>query len=77
LPGEDAKARRIRRQNYYIRHHSLFAPRDFDLSPYFAVVKPTLERGFDYKSIRWVSEDAAAEAASAAEEEAGDTAAAM
>jgi hypothetical protein len=77
LPGEDAKARRIRRQNYYIRHHSLFAPRDFDLSPYFAVVKPTLERGFDYKSIRWVSEDAAAEAASAAEEEAGDAAAAM
>ena len=45
-----------RRQHYYIRHHSLFAPRDFDLSPYFAVVKPTLERGFDYKSIRWVNE---------------------
>jgi len=37
----------------HIRHHSLFAPRDFDLSPYFAVVKPTIERGFDYKTMVW------------------------
>ncbi|MGE5535813.1 MAG: YiiX/YebB-like N1pC/P60 family cysteine hydrolase [Acidobacteriota bacterium] len=36
-----------------IRHSSLFAPRDFDISPYFAVVKPTLVRGFDYKSLAW------------------------
>ena len=28
-----------------IRHHSLFAPRDFDISPYFAVVNPTLVHG--------------------------------
>jgi hypothetical protein len=61
--ADDAKTRRMRIQHYYIRHHSLFAPRDFDLSPYFAVVKPTIERGFDYKSIRWVSEDAADELA--------------
>ena len=38
-----------------IRHHSLFAPRDFDVSPYFAVVKPTLERGFDFRALRWHS----------------------
>ena len=25
-----------------IRHSSLYAPRDFDISPYFEVVKPTL-----------------------------------
>jgi hypothetical protein len=31
----------------HIRHHSLFTPRDFDVSPYFAIVKPTLEAGFD------------------------------
>jgi hypothetical protein len=31
----------------HIRHHSLFTPRDFDVSPYFAIVKPTLETGFD------------------------------
>lgn len=37
----------------HIRHHSLFAPRDFDLSPYFEVVKPTLEHGFDYKALEW------------------------
>ena len=38
-----------------IRHHSLFAPRDFDVSPYFAIVKPTLEGGFDFRSVRWQS----------------------
>ncbi len=37
----------------HIRHHSLFTPRDFDLSPYFAVIKPTLEGGFDYKTLVW------------------------
>jgi hypothetical protein len=36
-----------------IRHHSLFAPRDFDISPYFAIVKPTIEAGFDYTAIPW------------------------
>lgn len=42
-----------RREILQIRHHSLFAPRDFDLSPYFAVVKPTIHFGFDYKSLVW------------------------
>lgn len=37
----------------HIRHHSLFTPRDFDISPYFKVVKPTLETGFDYKKLNW------------------------
>lgn len=37
----------------HVRHHSLFAPRDFDVSPYFAVVKPTLARGFDYRALQW------------------------
>lgn len=39
----------------HIRHHSLFTPRDFDISPYFMVVKPTLETGFDYKKLNWAS----------------------
>ena len=30
------------------RHYSHFTPRDFDLSPYFAVVKPLLEHDFSY-----------------------------
>ncbi|MGF1548403.1 MAG: YiiX/YebB-like N1pC/P60 family cysteine hydrolase [Thiotrichales bacterium] len=38
---------------YQIRHHSLFTPRDFDLSPYFAVIKPTVESQFDYRTIEW------------------------
>ena len=36
-----------------LRHHSLFVPRDFDISPYFNIVKPTLTDAFDYKSIVW------------------------
>lgn len=36
-----------------LRHHSLFAPRDFDVSPYFAIVKPTLEEGFDFHQLQW------------------------
>jgi hypothetical protein len=41
------------REILHIRHHSLFSPRDFDLSPYFSVVKPTIEHGFDYKAMSW------------------------
>jgi hypothetical protein len=47
-----------RREILHIRHFSLYTPRDFDLSPYFAVVKPTIEHGFDYKRLEW-SETAA------------------
>lgn len=38
---------------YYKRHFTHFTPRDFDLSPYFQIVKPTLERGFDYRKVKW------------------------
>lgn len=38
-----------------IRHSSLFAPGDFDLSPYFQVIKPTLENGFDPHNLPWVN----------------------
>jgi hypothetical protein len=42
-----------RREVLEIRHSSLYAPRDFDISPYFQLVKPTIERGFDYRRIAW------------------------
>ncbi len=42
-----------RREILHIRHHTLFAPRDFDLSPYFAIVKPTIESGFDYRTLEF------------------------
>jgi hypothetical protein len=41
----------------HIRHYSLFTPRDFDISPYFEVVKPTIVRDFDYHQIAWAQED--------------------
>src|ERR1700674_1379053 len=42
-----------RREILEIRHSSLYAPRDFDISPYFTVVKPTIECGFEYKTMKW------------------------
>jgi hypothetical protein len=42
-----------RREILEIRHSSLYAPRDFDISPYFEVVKPTILNGFDYKTMQW------------------------
>lgn len=47
------ESRQARREILEIRHHSLYAPRDFDISPYFAVVKPTVENGFDYRRLHW------------------------
>mgnify|MGYP001818490721 FL=1 len=35
------------------RHSSLFTPRDFDVSPWFRIIKPTLERNFDYRTLAW------------------------
>lgn len=42
-----------RTEIFRIRHNSLFAPRDFDLSPYFDVVKPALGNGFDFRKLIW------------------------
>lgn len=27
--------------------------RDFDVSPYFQVIKPTIDEGFDYRALVW------------------------
>ncbi len=43
----------FKKEYYHIRHHSLFAPRDFDISPYFKIIKPTLECGFDPHQFNW------------------------
>jgi hypothetical protein len=42
-----------RRGILQIRDSSLYVPRDFDISPYFEIVKPMLEEGFDYKRVHW------------------------
>jgi len=55
-----------RREILEIRHSSLYAPRDFDISPYFEVVKPTIEHGFSYKGLLRTEDSAEAQAAEAA-----------
>ena len=53
-PGRaSAQSHYSRQEILHIRHHSLYTPRDFDLSPYFEIVKPTLQYGFDYKTLVW------------------------
>jgi hypothetical protein len=56
----DEPSRAAAREIFHIRHHSLYAPRDFDVSPYFEVVKPTLAQGFDYRAIEWSDSSVAA-----------------
>jgi hypothetical protein len=59
----DREAGEARREEIlHIRHYALFAPRDFDISPYFAIVKPTIESGFDFHRVSWAAEDPAAPA---------------
>jgi hypothetical protein len=40
-----------------VRHYSLFVPRDFDVSPYFEVVKPTLIANFNHHALNWANGD--------------------
>lgn len=59
-----------RREILHIRHHSLFTPRDFDLSPYFQIIKPHLVAGFDPHLLEW-GEGSAADAAEELDEDEG------
>jgi hypothetical protein len=52
-PDSPVKDPEAQKEILRIRHHSLFAPRDFDISPYFSIVKPTIQAGFDYTSVPW------------------------
>src|ERR1700760_4038612 len=48
-----AGSRAARREILHIRDSSLYMPRDFDISPYFEIVKPTIVHGFDYTALHW------------------------
>ena len=48
-----AGSKQARREILHIRDSSLYMPRDFDISPYFEIVKPTIVRGFDYTALHW------------------------
>jgi hypothetical protein len=52
-PSEDPLCPLCVQEILHVRHHSLYVPRDFDVSPYFAIVKPTLAAGFDHRLLRW------------------------
>jgi hypothetical protein len=45
---------------FRMRHPTLITPRDFDLSPYFDIVKlnPVSRGDFDYRRIQWADEEA-------------------
>lgn len=47
------KANGSQKTQFTKRHHTLFAPADFDRSPYFKVIKPTIESQFNYKAFEW------------------------
>lgn len=50
------------REIFHAKHHSLYVPRDFDVSPYFAIVKPTLAAGFDHHEMAWAMDSRITEA---------------
>lgn len=50
---QSARNSKFEKDIYHIRHYSLFTPRDFDISPFFQIIKPSIEVGFDYKKIDW------------------------
>ena len=53
LPAPSDGCADCRGEILHVRHHSLFVPRDFDLSPYFEIVKPSLAASFDPRALRW------------------------
>lgn len=53
VPTNDPQCSGCVQEILRVRHHSLFVPRDFDVSPYFEIVKPTLLAGFDHRVLAW------------------------
>lgn len=59
LPVLDRDYRKLRgthsarKEILHIRSSRLYTPRDFDISPYFRIVKPMIEHGFDPHHLRW------------------------
>ena len=54
---DDLGHQQFRKELLRAQHYSLFAPRDFDVSPYFRIVKPTIEQGFDPHRVAWAMID--------------------
>jgi hypothetical protein len=43
----------VQSETEHIRKHGLYTPRDFDISPYFAVIKPVIVDDFNYHTLQW------------------------
>jgi hypothetical protein len=43
----------VQSETDHIRKHGLYTPRDFDISPYFAVIKPVIVDKFNYHMLEW------------------------
>lgn len=43
----------VQSETDHIRKHGLYTPRDFDVSPFFAIIKPTIDTDFNYRTIAW------------------------
>jgi hypothetical protein len=43
----------IQSETEHIRKHGLYTPRDFDISPYFAVIKPVIVNKFNFHTLEW------------------------
>jgi len=54
--GNPGRAEQVR-ELWRIRHHSLYVPRDFDISPFFEVIKPRIVKKFDYQVSPWSEGD--------------------
>ncbi len=53
VPSDDPLHPDSVKEILHIRSHTLYVPRDFDVSPYFAIVKPTIAQGFDFRRLAW------------------------
>jgi len=56
LPEVESADEQSHAEIHRVRHHSLHTPRDFDISPFFTIVKPTIETGFDYREMAWAKD---------------------
>lgn len=57
LKEDNPACRECYREMLHIRHHSLFTPKDFDVSPYFQIIKPTLTPDFDFRNLNWADQE--------------------
>jgi hypothetical protein len=52
-PSNDPDCNDCETEHFRFRPYTLYTPRDFDASPYFRIIKPTIEESFNYRAINW------------------------